>query len=105
RAFEELRKLGYEGSYSTVRTYLKDNRIKPKAKTVRFETAPGAQAQMDWSTYTLELPFDLLDFRLRACAFLFSLVLSSQGNTLVWRLRLIARCSCRHCSASAGEKR
>ena len=53
RAFEELRKLGYEGSYSTVRTYLKDNRIKPKARTIRFETAPGAQAQMDWSTYTL----------------------------------------------------
>jgi len=58
RAFEELRKLGYEGSYSTLRTYLKDNRSKPKAKTVRFETAPGAQAQMDWSTYTLDFEQD-----------------------------------------------
>jgi transposase len=54
RAFEELRKLGFEGSYSTVRTYIKTHRVKPKAKTVRFETAPGAQAQMDWSTYHID---------------------------------------------------
>ena len=51
RAFEELQQAGFSGSYSTVRIYLKANRIKPKAKTIRFETAPGAQAQMDWSTY------------------------------------------------------
>ncbi len=54
RAFEELRKLGYVGSYSTVRIYLKAYRPKTKARTVRFETAPGAQAQMDWSTYTID---------------------------------------------------
>ena len=51
RAFEELQQAGFSGSYSTVRIYLKANRIKPKAKTIRFETGPGAQAQMDWSTY------------------------------------------------------
>jgi len=54
RAFEELRDLGYVGSYSTVRNYLKVHRPKAKPPTVRFETAPGAQAQMDWSTYTLD---------------------------------------------------
>lgn len=54
RAFEELRKLGFEGSYSTLRTYVKKQRIKPKVKTIRFETAPGAQAQMDWSTYHID---------------------------------------------------
>ena len=54
RALEELQQTGFTGSYSTVRTYLKSHRIKPKAKTVRFETAPGAQAQMDWSTYTID---------------------------------------------------
>jgi transposase len=54
RAFEELRKLGFEGSYSTVRTYLKTHRVIPKTKTIRFETAPGAQAQMDWSTYHID---------------------------------------------------
>jgi len=53
RAFEELRSMGYAGSYSTLRMYLKSHRPKPKAPTVRFETAPGAQAQMDWSTYTI----------------------------------------------------
>lgn len=54
RAFEELRKLGYVGSYSTLRIHLKACRPKTKAPTVRFETAPGAQGQMDWSTYTLD---------------------------------------------------
>jgi transposase len=54
RAFEELRKLGYSGSYSTLRNTIKDHRAKPKAPVIRFETSPGAQAQMDWSTYTLD---------------------------------------------------
>lgn len=54
RAFEELQQAGFTGSYSTIRTYLKEHRIKPKAKTIRFETAPGAQAQMDWSTYNID---------------------------------------------------
>ena len=54
RAFEELRKLGYNGSYSTLRTHIKNNRMKPKSPVIRFETSPGAQAQMDWSTYTIE---------------------------------------------------
>ena len=54
RAFEELCKLGYRGSYSTLRTYIKVHRSKPKAPVIRFETPPGAQAQMDWSTYTID---------------------------------------------------
>lgn len=54
RAFEELCKLGYSGSYSTLRSYLKGHRSKPKAPAIRFETPPGAQAQMDWSTYTID---------------------------------------------------
>jgi len=52
RTFEELCKLGYSGSYSTLRTYIEGRRSKPKAPVIRFETPPGAQAQMDWSTYT-----------------------------------------------------
>jgi transposase len=54
RTFEELCKLGYSGSYSTLRTYIKGHRSKPKAPVIRFETPPGAQAQMDWSTYTID---------------------------------------------------
>ncbi len=54
RAFEELCKLGFEGSYSTLRTFMKKHRSKPKAPVIRFETPPGAQAQMDWSTYSID---------------------------------------------------
>ena len=54
RVFEELCKLGYGGSYSTLRTYIQGHRSKPKAPVIRFETPPGAQAQMDWSTYTID---------------------------------------------------
>ena len=53
RAFEELGKLGYGGSYTSVRQQVKALRPKSRTPTVRFETAPGVQAQMDWSTYTL----------------------------------------------------
>jgi len=58
RAFEELRKLGYSGSYSTLRTHIKNDRTKPKSPVIRFETLPGAQGQMDWSTYTIEFTQD-----------------------------------------------
>lgn len=58
RAFEELSKLGYDGSYSALRTYIKNNRTKPKSLVIRFETLPGAQGQMDWSTYTIEFTQD-----------------------------------------------
>ncbi|MDP1561006.1 MAG: IS21 family transposase [Pirellulaceae bacterium] len=54
RAFEELRQLGFSGSYSTLRTAIKEQRLKPKAPVVRFETPSGAQGQMDWSPYTLD---------------------------------------------------
>ena len=53
RALEELQRMGYSGSYSTIRNYLRTHRPKAKLPTVRFETAPGAQAQMDWSSYTI----------------------------------------------------
>ena len=47
----ELRALGYAGSYSTVVEYVKPRRRgrQPEA-TMRFETAPGEQAQVDWGS-------------------------------------------------------
>ncbi len=40
---------GYEGSYSTVKNYVrKTHKFKQKEAVVRFETNPGLQAQVDW---------------------------------------------------------
>lgn len=56
RVFEELQVAGYEGGISILRDKLQQLRQKPKREpTIRFETAPGKQGQMDWSPYTLKL--------------------------------------------------
>ena len=49
----EIRGLGYEGSYSTVADYVRPRRRRrqPQA-TVRFETAAGEQAQVDWGSFS-----------------------------------------------------
>src|SRR6266446_10054653 len=53
RIFEELRALGYEGSYDAVRRYAKRWRAKRGAATaeafVPLSFAPGEAYQFDWS--------------------------------------------------------
>ena len=48
----ELRELGYEGGYTTLKNYVHPRRRprQPKAM-VRFETAAGEQAQVDWGVF------------------------------------------------------
>ena len=47
----ELRDLGYDGGYSILKSYVSPRRRRrqPDA-TMRFETAPGEQAQVDWGS-------------------------------------------------------
>ena len=46
----EVRAIGYDGGYTTLVEYVRPRRQwrQPKA-TLRFETAPGEQAQVDWA--------------------------------------------------------
>ena len=55
RMLQELEREGYDGGYTMVRLRVKQLRRRPaKPLTVRFETAPGAQAQMDWALYDID---------------------------------------------------
>lgn len=48
--FEEVQAMGYEGKTTILREFVKPYRVQPKKQaTVRFETPPGKQAQMDWA--------------------------------------------------------
>lgn len=55
RLLEELRKRGYEGGYTVLRERVRKLRaVASKPPVVRFETPPGAQAQMDWAVYEID---------------------------------------------------
>jgi transposase len=53
---EELRELGHDGGFSTVKRYVRTSRPRPKVKpTTVLEHPLGDEGQVDWSPYTLTL--------------------------------------------------
>jgi transposase len=52
KLFAEVQAQGYRGSCPSVQRYIRSIRpAQPQPAFVRFETAPGQQAQMDWSSF------------------------------------------------------
>jgi len=52
RILEKLQEQGFDGKYSIVREYVRHKKIDLNEKaTVRFETMPGLQGQMDWAYF------------------------------------------------------
>ena len=50
--FREIRSLGYEGGYTILKDFMKPLRPQRQAKfTIRYETEPGEEAQVDWGYF------------------------------------------------------
>lgn len=52
----ELRAQGYTGGYTVLKDYVQPLRRRQPTATVRFETKPGEQAQVDWGVFRYERP-------------------------------------------------
>lgn len=61
--FQELKEKGYDGGYTLVKEAIRpfrETHRQIEAATVRFETPPGFQAQMDWGTKQIYLGGNLV---------------------------------------------
>lgn len=59
RIMEKLREMGFAGGYSIVKAYVSSRKMDLNEKaTVRFETMPGKQGQMDWGFFEDHLVYE-----------------------------------------------
>ena len=59
RILEKLREMGFNGGYSIVKAYVSSRKMDLNKKaTVRFETMPGKQGQMDWGFFEDHLVYE-----------------------------------------------
>ena len=55
--FERLKRMGYAGSYDTLKVYVRTiKEQKTRLAYIRFETEPGLQAQFDWGDFQVQEP-------------------------------------------------
>jgi transposase len=55
--FDRIKRIGYAGSYDTVKRYVSDIKgQKTRLAYIRFETEPGLQAQVDWGDFKVQEP-------------------------------------------------
>jgi transposase len=71
KLLDEIRKQGYQGSWSLLKDFVQPYReARRQEATVRFETEPGEQAQVDWAHFGF---IEHLERRRRLYAFLMTL--------------------------------
>ena len=59
RILEKLQEQGFDGKYSIVKEYVRSKKMDLDEKaTVRFETMPGQQGQMDWGFFEDHIVFE-----------------------------------------------
>ncbi len=83
RILNELRSRGYKGSKTCFYDYLKKLNVSLRTSKIcmRYETAPAAMAQYDWSPYTIQIGGELVK------VFIFSLIFCwSRFRRYTWSL-------------------
>ena len=81
----EIQEQGYEGSYCTLKLFLKPLRQAERWRAeIRWEAPPGLYAQVDWGDFTAQLPDGSL---VRLHAFVFTLVYSRM-TYVEWTTRM-----------------
>jgi transposase len=72
--WREIQAQGYQGSYTILKDFLRPLRQDERWRTeIRWESAPGQYAQVDWGHFTIQLPDHSL---MKLYAFVFTLVYS-----------------------------